>query len=69
MVVDFGSSELAIAIVTAMHFIPAIIIALWLETIIDRMKIKPLMVSLLFTELLMTACFYLFQALAICGYY
>lgn len=57
MVVDFGSSELAIAIVTAMHFIPAIIIAPFSGAIIDRMKIKPLMVSLLFTELLMTASF------------
>ncbi|QKF72604.1 proton antiporter protein, major facilitator superfamily [Aliarcobacter faecis] len=62
MIVDFGSSELAISIVTAMHFIPAIIIAPFSGAIIDRMKIKPLMVSLLFIELLMTACFLLISS-------
>ncbi len=59
MVVDFGSSELAISIVTAMHFLPAILISPISGSIIDRMKIKPLMVTLLFIELLMTACFLL----------
>ena len=59
MVVEFGSSEMAIAIVTAMHFIPAILIAPFSGAIIDRVKIKPLMVTLLFIELLMTACFLL----------
>ncbi|WP_198305142.1 MFS transporter [Arcobacter vandammei] len=59
MVVDFGSSELAIAIVTAMHFLPAILISPLSGAIIDRVKIKPLMVTLLFIELSMTACFLL----------
>lgn len=59
MVVDFGSSELAIAIVTAMHFLPAILIAPFSGAIIDRVRIKPLMVTLLFIELCMTACFLL----------
>lgn len=59
MVVDFGSSELAIAIVTAMHFLPAILIAPFSGAIIDRVRIKPLMVTLLFVELCMTACFLL----------
>lgn len=59
MVVDFGSSELAIAIVTAMHFLPAILIAPFSGAIIDRVRIKPLMVTLLFVELCMTASFLL----------
>ncbi|WP_152632934.1 MFS transporter [Aliarcobacter butzleri] len=57
MVVEFGSTELAISIVTAMHFIPAIIIAPLSGAIIDRVRIKPLMISLLFVELLMTIVF------------
>lgn len=61
MVVDFGSSELAIAIVTAMHFLPAILIAPFSGAIIDRVRIKPLMVGLLFIELSMTACFLLIE--------
>lgn len=57
MLVDFGSSELAIAVVTAMHFLPAVLIAPFSGAIIDRVKIKPLMLILLFTELIMTVCF------------
>ncbi|MFX4155461.1 MFS transporter [Aliarcobacter butzleri] len=57
MVVEFGSTELAISVVTAMHFIPAIIIAPLSGAIIDRVRIKPLMISLLFVELLMTIMF------------
>jgi len=57
MIVELGSSELAISIVTAMHFIPAIIIAPLSGAIIDRVNIKPLMISLLFVELLMTIMF------------
>ncbi|OCL82954.1 MFS transporter [Arcobacter porcinus] len=62
MVVDFGSNELVIALVTAMHFIPAIIIAPFSGSLIDRSKIKILMVSVLFIELLMTACFLLISS-------
>ncbi len=61
MVVEFGSSEFAIAIVTAMHFIPAILIAPFSGNLIDRLRIKPLMVTLLFIELSMTACFLLIE--------
>ena len=57
MLVEFGSTELAISVVTAMHFIPAVIIAPFSGAIIDRFKIKPLMVSLLSIELIMTLCF------------
>lgn len=57
LIVDFGSSELAISVVTAMHFIPAIIIAPLSGAIIDKVKIKRLMTFLLFTEFLMTIFF------------
>ena len=57
MLVDFGSTELAISIVTAMHFLPAILIAPFSGAIIDRVKIKPLMITLLATELFMTILF------------
>ena len=57
MLVEFGSSEMAISVVTAMHFIPAILIAPISGAIIDRVKIKPLMIFLLSTELLMTILF------------
>lgn len=57
MLVNFGSSELAISVVTAMHFLPAILIAPFSGAIIDRVKIKPLMIALLSTELIMTILF------------
>lgn len=57
MLVEFGSTELAISIVTAMHFLPAILIAPISGAIIDRVKIKPLMILLLLTELIMTILF------------
>lgn len=59
MLVEFGSTELAISIVTAMHFLPAVLIAPFSGAIIDRIKIKPLMIILLVTELIMTLCFLL----------
>jgi len=57
MLVNFGSSALAISIVTAMHLIPAIVIAPLSGAIIDRFKIKSLMLSLLSIELIMTLLF------------
>ena len=57
MLVDFESTEMAISIVTAMHFLPAILIAPFSGAIIDRVKIKPLMIILISTELLMTILF------------
>ena len=57
MLVNFGSTEMAISVVTAMHFLPAILIAPFSGAIIDRVKIKPLMITLLATELLMTILF------------
>ncbi len=57
MLVQFGSSAFAISVVTAMHLIPAIIIAPFSGAIIDRFKIKSLMLVLLSTELIMTLLF------------
>ncbi|RXK11903.1 MFS transporter [Halarcobacter mediterraneus] len=57
LLVQFGSSAFAISLVTAMHFLPAIIIAPLSGAIIDRFKLKPLMVTLLSIELLMTLLF------------
>ena len=57
MLVNFGSSEMAISIVTAMHFLPAILIAPFSGAIIDRVKIKPLMTLLILIELIMTILF------------
>lgn len=59
MLVNFGSSELAISVVTAMHFLPAVLIAPFSGAIIDRIKIKPLMITLLSIELVMTLSFLL----------
>lgn len=57
MLVNFGSSALAISVVTAMHLLPAVIIAPISGVIIDKFRIKPLMLSLLVTELCMTLLF------------
>ncbi len=57
MLVRFGSTELAIAVVTAMHFLPAVLIAPFSGAIIDRFKIKSLMLFLLFVEMSMTLSF------------
>ncbi len=57
MLVNFGSSAFAISVVTAMHLIPAIVIAPLSGAIIDRFKIKSLMLTLLCSELIMTLLF------------
>ena len=54
MLVRFDSSAFVISVVTAMHLIPAIIIAPLSGAIIDKFKIKNLMMLLLSVELLMT---------------
>ena len=54
LLVKFGSSELAIATVTAMHFLPAVLISVFSGAIIDRFDIKKLMYIVLSIELGMT---------------
>lgn len=57
MLVEFGSSAFAISVVTAMHLLPAVLIAPLSGAIIDKFKIKSLMLTLLCTELIMTLLF------------
>ena len=57
MLVEFESSAFAISVVTAMHLLPAVLIAPLSGAIIDRFKIKSLMLTLLCTELVMTLLF------------
>lgn len=57
MLVEFGSTAFVISLVTAMHLLPAVIIAPLSGAIIDKFKIKSLMMTLLFIELIMTLLF------------
>lgn len=57
MLVDLGADSFTISIVTAMLFLPAIIISPFSGTFIDRVSIKKLMVTLLTIELTMTLMF------------
>ncbi len=57
MLVEFGSTAFAISVVTAMHLLPAVLIAPISGAIIDRFKIKTLMLTLLCIELTMTLLF------------
>ncbi|MBT6577962.1 MAG: MFS transporter, partial [Campylobacteraceae bacterium] len=57
MLVEFGASSFTISLVTAMLFLPAIIISPFSGTLIDRLPLKKLMVTLLSIELIMTIMF------------
>ncbi|OUR70673.1 MFS transporter [Arcobacter sp. 31_11_sub10_T18] len=57
MLVDFGASSFLIALVTAAHFLPAVLMAPFSGAFIDRIKLKSLMVILLCVELSMTLLF------------
>ncbi|MEA3554620.1 MAG: MFS transporter [Campylobacterota bacterium] len=57
MLIDFGSSAFLIASVTAMHLIPGVILSPFSGSIVDRISVKPLMITLLTIELTMTLCF------------
>ncbi len=63
MMVDFGASAFLISLVTAVHFIPAVILAPFTGSLVDRISAKKLMVFLLFTELVMTLCFLFINSL------
>ena len=56
MLVEFNASSLLVSLVTAMLFLPAIIISPISGTLIDRLPLKKLMVTLLIIELIMTIC-------------
>jgi len=57
MLVEFEASSFLIACVTAIHFLPAVLMAPFSGAIIDRINLKSLMVILLCTELCMTLLF------------
>ena len=57
MLIDFGASAFLIASVTAMHLIPGVILSPFSGSIVDRISVKPLMITLLTLELTMTLCF------------
>ncbi len=63
MMVDFGASAFLIALTTAVHFLPAVILSPFSGSIVDRISAKKLMTVLLFTELLMTLSFLLINSL------
>ncbi len=63
MLIDYGASAFIIATVTAMHLIPGVILSPFSGSIVDRLPVKPLMVTLLSIELIMTLCFLLIGSL------
>jgi len=63
MLVEFNASPIIISIVTAMYFIPAIILAPFSGSLVDRINAKSLMISLLSIELIMTIGFLFINSL------
>ena len=63
MLIDFGASAFLIASVTAMHLIPGVILSPFSGSIVDRISVKPLMITLLTLELTMTICFLLINSI------
>ena len=57
LLVDIGASSFLIAVVTAVHFLPAVLMAPFSGAFIDRIKLKSLMIILLCVELSMTLLF------------
>ncbi len=57
MLVEFGASSFMISLVTAMLFLPGIILSPFSGTLIDRLPLKNLMIVLLTIELVMTILF------------
>jgi len=63
LLVDFNASALLIASITAMHLLPSVILAPFSGSIVDRLPVKKLMLSLLFIEFTMTLSFMLINSL------
>jgi MFS family permease len=59
MLIEFGASAFIIATVTAMHLIPAVILSPFSGSLVDRISVKKLMITLLIIELIMTLGFML----------
>lgn len=63
MLVEFGASAFMISLVAAAHLMPAILQAPISGAIIDKVKIKPLMTTLILVEIVMTAGLFLINEL------
>ena len=63
MLLKFGASAFLISLVTAIHFIPAVVLSPFSGSLVDRISAKKLMFFLLFTELIMTLCFLFISSL------
>ena len=57
MLIEFKATSFMIALVAAMHLFPAVILAPFSGSIVDRFDLKKLMLILLTIELSMTLCF------------
>ncbi len=64
MIVDFGASEITIALTAAMAMLPAVVLAPMIGLIIDRVAFKKLMGILLVVEITMTLGFIFVNSLA-----
>ena len=63
MIVTYGADEITIALTAAMAMLPAVILAPMIGIIIDRVHFKPLMLTLLLTEISMTLGFIFINSL------
>lgn len=63
MLVDFKASPFIISLVAAAHILPAIVQAPISGAIIDKVKIKPLMTTLIVIEIFMTAALFMIDSL------
>lgn len=63
MLVDFGASAFLIATTAAMHLIPGIVLSPFSGSLVDRVEVKKLMITLLSIELIMTLCFMFINSL------
>jgi len=63
MIVDFGASEITIAITAAMAMLPAVVLAPIIGNVIDRVPFKKLMLILLLVEIVMTLGFIFIDSL------
>ena len=63
MLIDFDANAFLIASVTAMHLVPGVILSPFSGSIVDRISVKPLIMTLLSIEFFMTLCFLLINSI------
>ncbi len=61
MLLDWNASAVLVSFISATHFLPSFVLAPFVGGIVDSFRAKPLMIALLFGELIMT-CGFLFIA-------